>query len=59
MNTSAVVLAAALIAYKLLGRLIDEWAFKHFTVVSDLKLLAVERYNGRKVKGTAVICGGR
>jgi hypothetical protein len=53
---SAVVLALAAV-FTVLGRIIDNWAVARFTIVNDLKRLGQPR--ARKLRGTAVICGGR
>lgn len=59
LHYSAAAITAVLVAYKLIGRLIDNWACKHFTVVPELKRIGHERDPGHKLKGTVVICGGR
>lgn len=52
-------LAGTFVAYRLLGYLIHRWAVGHFTVLNELKTLGVDSKAGRRLKGTAVICGGR
>lgn len=59
-SVSILALAAASVAgYHLLGSLFRKWAVAHFTVLNELKGLGDARGAQERLKGTAVICGGR
>ena len=45
--------------YQTLARLLRGYFVRRFTTLEDLPLLGVPRADGEKVRGTAVICGGR
>lgn len=56
--TSLLALVTLAISYRLAGNAIHSWALKKFTAVTELKALGRPR-GGAKLKGTAVVCGGR
>lgn len=52
-------LPTGVVLYRLAGRLIHQWAVARLTVLNELKTLGIDRPQEKKLKGTAVICGGR
>lgn len=55
----AAVLGVCVVLYKLGEHWVFKLAVRHLTVVNDLSLLGRCREPGDRLKGTAVICGGR
>lgn len=56
------VLASVLLAVavtRLAGEAFYKWAVARWTALNELEDLGKEREEGKKIKGTAVICGGR
>lgn len=45
--------------YRLAGNALDENFTRKYTVLQDIDRLAHSRNDGQRIKGTAVICGGR
>lgn len=45
--------------YKLAGHLLYQFTLARFTVVNELEALGQDRAPGDRLKGIAVICGGR
>lgn len=58
---SACALPAALLAWRLGGSALDKFFTRKFTVLDDLDSLgpAHARPDDKRIRGTAVICGGR
>ena len=58
-----VVLASAVVAVPLIWRLggiaLNRYFTRHFTVAYDIPQVAFERDEGKRIKGAAVVCGGR
>ena len=52
-------LVAVLVAWKIAGRLLRRHFFRKLTVVDDLHNLGLPRAPHQRLRGTAVICGGR
>ena len=57
--TVLVVPAVALAVWKILGSAVRSMLVSKLTVMDDLKNLGKARADGKRIKGTAVICGGR
>lgn len=55
----ATALGIALALYYLAGHFVYQWAVANLTILNELKALGVDRNAKEKLKGTAVICGGR
>ena len=47
------------VGYSLVGRAIHRWAVARFTALNELEELGIDRKPEQKLKGTAVVCGGR
>ena len=50
---------AAKVAWNLGGGLLRRYFVRKYTVIDDLPYIAEPRPENQKVKGTAVVCGGR
>jgi hypothetical protein len=50
-------LAVLVPVYWILGHLVERWAYRHYTVLDDMKRLGTPRDG--KLASKAVICGGR
>lgn len=55
----AVALVVSVSGYLIASHLIHKLAVARFTVLNELEDLGQDRKPGQKLKGTAVICGGR
>lgn len=63
MATSWTTLSASVLliifAIRVAGDVISRWAQAYMTVLDELQELGKDRRDEKKLKGTAVICGGR
>jgi hypothetical protein len=50
-------LAVLVPVYWILGHLVERWAYRHYTVLDDMKRLGTPRDG--KLAPKAVVCGGR
>lgn len=46
-------------SYHLIGNVLDDHFIRKYTVLADLDTLAHPRSDDKRIKGTAVVCGGR
>jgi hypothetical protein len=59
LDIALISLAVGSLALRTVGILFRRWAVSYFTVVPELNHLGTPRQDGKKLGGTAVICGGR
>ena len=52
-------LVVGAVGYSLAGHAIHRWAVARFTTLNELEELGIDRKPEQKLKGTAVVCGGR
>lgn len=57
-TAGAVLLPLALLAWKLTGRFLNDYFTRKSTILYELEHIGKARLDDKRIKGTAVICGG-
>lgn len=55
----SLALVAIPLVWRISGYLLRQFLIRRLTVIEDIKRLGQERARGRRIRGNAVICGGR
>ena len=57
--TGMAAIPFAYLAWRMTGKYLDEYFTRKTTVLYELENIGVARSDNQRIKGTAVICGGR
>jgi hypothetical protein len=55
----SLALVAIPFVWRISGYLLRQFLIRRLTVIEDVKRLGQERARGKRIRGNAVICGGR